>query len=470
MIMDNSIKLPRIVIAGTHSGAGKTSLTLGVIRALKDRKLRVQPFKVGPDYIDTGWHSVAAGLPSHNLDSWMGNAGLLMDLFSRHASQADISVVEGVMGLFDGAGPEGIRASTAEAALLLEAPVVLVVNGHGLGYSILAMIKGYRDFMPSVRLAGVIINQGGDYHRRIMAPLIEKELGVAVLGCLPHCDGIELPERHLGLLPAGEKLANEEVISTMAGMVNEYVDLERLESLAASAPQWQRPLPEVNQPAPDFVIAVARDEAFSFYYEDNLDYLRESGAELRFFSPLRSRELPEAHGLILGGGFPEIFLPELQANQLVNQALKDAIQGGMPVWAECGGYMYLCEGIEDFQGHCWPGLGVVPGRTAMGHKLARMGYRNACAVQDSPLALIGEAITGHEFHYSTMSQEGAISPAFSFTGVSGGDRWMEGFATPAICASYLHIHLRSNPRAASRFVESCRYYRDRNGAQDGMPG
>lgn len=471
--MKNTAPMPRIVIAGTHSGAGKTSVTMGVIRALRKHGQRVQAFKVGPDYIDPGWHLVASGQASHNLDTWMGTAAVAEEVFGRHAAAADIAVIEGVMGLYDGVGPEDMTASTAEVAMLLEAPVILVADGRGIGPSIIAMVKGYRDYLPGLKLAGVIINRGGDYHRWETAPVLEKELGIAVLGSLPYCSGIELPERHLGLLPAQEKEASEEVVAALAGLVEQYIDLDKLQQIAAAAPARElRPASVRTGPAEGavdgaVVIAVARDEAFSFYYEDNLDFLRETGAELRYFSPLHDSRLPPAHGLILGGGFPEMFLPELEANQAMGSALREAIRGGWPVWAECGGYMYLCDCIIDFEGRRWPGLGVVPGTARMGRRLAGMGYRRASALAASPLALPGDLIKGHEFHYASMELVAAGRPAYAFTRTAGGGSWPEGYASSSLSASFLHIHLRSNPRAALRFVDSCRSYAEGNAHTEG---
>lgn len=481
--MESQFAIPRILIAGTHSGAGKTSITMGLLRALKKRGKRVQAFKVGPDYIDPGWHAMASGMPAHNIDSWMSPPEVVKDIFYRNGAAADIAVIEGVMGLYDGSEPEGLQGSTAEIALMLQAPVILVADGRGIGSSILAMIAGYRDFEPSVDISGVIVNRGGDYHRRVLAPIIESRLGLAMMGSLPQCGGIELPERHLGLLPVQEKAASEELIEALAELVEQYIDLDRLEKLASSAPPWPGSQPEASPRNAEVVIAVARDEAFSFHYQDNLDYLNENGAELRFFSPLRDEKLPPAHGLILGGGFPEMFLSELAANRAMISALRKAILNGLPVWAECGGYMYLGEAILDFEGRRWPGLGILPGVSRMGRRLAGMGYRRATALTDSPMARRGDTLIGHEFHYASMELHPGVTnrmtapamapvqkdwktefqPAYALRTSSGEASWNDGLAAPWMSASFLHIHLRSNPLAASRFLEACAVYRDNEG-------
>ncbi|GAB6180944.1 cobyrinate a,c-diamide synthase [Desulfotomaculum defluvii] len=456
------MKIPRIVLAGTHSGVGKTTLTLGLLAAFRRRGIRVQPFKVGPDYIDPGLHKAAAGVTSHNLDSWMGSTEKVRELFVRRARGMDISLVEGVMGLFDGAKGQGERGSTAQVAKIIESPVVLVFSAQGLARSAAALINGYRSFDPNLQVCGVIANGvGSEGHRQFIKEVLEGELGIPLLGALVKQRDIVMPQRHLGLLPAAENKELDLTLAVLAQLVEEQIDLTKLLILAQQAPELRDS--EILPAAKSFNgvrLAVASDEAFNFYYQDSLDYLVELGAELVFFSPLRDTKLPQdVDGIYIGGGFPEQFLPVLSANQLLKQEIVKRKQQAMPVYAECGGFMYLCESITDLAGQSFAGVGLVPARVKMGQRLAALGYVQARLTKTCLLGDPGVILKGHEFHWSTMEDLPAATHIYQLTGGRGKEGRGEGYASKEILASYVHIHFRYNPGAALKFLTACQKYR-----------
>lgn len=452
------MQYPRLIIAGVQSGVGKTTLTLGTIAALHRRGLEIQPFKVGPDYIDSGLHFWAAGRPSYNLDTWMCPPEMVRQVFAANASQADVSIIEGVMGLFDGARVGDIQGSSADIALLLEAPVILVVNVEAMAGSCIALVKGYRDYHPRVKLGGVILNRASSYHRTYIQPAMDQELGIPVLGCFEPNKEIHMPERHLGLLPADENHELERLIKRMADLVEKHLDLDRLFEIAQAAP-------EIDVAAAKNIekslvrLGVARDKAFSFYYQDSLDFLREKGVKLVFFSPMEDEALPDVDGLYLGGGFPEMFIEHLSRNRSMMSSIARAHQNGMPIYAECGGYMYLCRQLEDLSGRVWTGAGLVPARVKMTAKLQALGYIEARALTDSPLAAAGDVLRGHEFHYSRIEDMDNGPNAFTFQGGLNSGGRKEGYAVGNLIASYLHIQMRSHPQAVERFIKSCHRYR-----------
>jgi len=449
---------PRIVIAGVHTGVGKTTLTLGIMAALRKKQISVQPFKVGPDYIDTGLHYYAAGVKSHNLDSWMGSEELVKTVFAKNASHAQISIIEGVMGLFDTARGQRFKGSTAHVASILNAPIILVVNARVMAQSCIALVKGYMEYEPGVQIKGVILNNTSAFHKEDLQKSLEEELGVRVLGCIPENKAISMPERHLGLLPAEENDCLHSAIETMGNLIEAELDIDSLLKLAHNAPplytSWQETIPDKS-----VTIGVARDEAFSFYYQDSLDYLQELGADLKFFSPLRDNSIPPVDGLYLGGGFPEMFLEQLSNNHTMINSIRSAWGHSMPIFAECGGFMYLTEKIRDFADNVWPGAGIIPAEVKMTRSLAALGYVDATAMQDSIIANRGDILRGHEFHYSQLTGIGAGETAYSLLGGMGGDFRGDGYIKGNLLASYVHLHLRSNPKAAHNFINSCKKYR-----------
>jgi cobyrinic acid a,c-diamide synthase len=418
--------MARLVIAGTHSGAGKTTTAIGLMAALARRGLRVQPYKCGPDYIDPTWHTAVTGVPSRNLDLWMLSKSTVKRLASR---PADISIIEGVMGLFDGPG------STAELARVLKSPVVLVVDGQGMAGSAAAIVRGFESLERGVHVAGVILNRmSGASHYQLLRQAIERHCRARVLGYLPKDDQLRLPERHLGLVPAQEAGRIGDFADRLVEHVEQSVNLDALVSLAQAAPPLGEPIPP-SRFRIAARIAVAHDEAFCFYYEDNLDLLRSLGAELIFFSPLVDQRLPDGVGAVyFGGGFPELFESQLRANPLAGEL------ACVPVYAECGGLMFLNM------------LGLIPGKVAMSDRLQHFGYCEAEG-RGSFLVRPGEKVRGHEFHYSTWDAEGE-SPALCVRRRRTGSERLEGFAAGQIHASYVHVHFHSCRWLARRFVQA----------------
>ncbi|MDU4960334.1 MAG: cobyrinate a,c-diamide synthase [Sporomusaceae bacterium] len=457
----DTVNIPRLVIAANHSGAGKTTIVSGLLAALAGQGLNVQSYKVGPDYIDPGFHRLASGKPAHNLDTWLLPPEKMVSLFAATAAGCDLAIIEGVMGLHDG-GRSGI-SSTAAIAKLLQAPVVLVVDARSMGESAAATALGYKLYDPAVDFRGVIINRlGSDSHRLMITEALAK-LGIPVLGAIKRNEALAMPERHLGLTPVTETDPLQ-TLERIKSQIAAQVDLAQLTSLAKQAPLL--PVPEPERPAarPSIRIGVASDEAFSFYYPQSLEALAAQGAEIVPFSPLRDADLPAVDGIILGGGFPEMFIGELAANTAMRQSIRRAGEQGMPIYAECGGLMYLCRAITDFDGCSQPMVGLVPASCAMQRKLETVGYVEAAALGDSVLCRAGDVIRGHEFHFSRMLPDGdatAFPWAFSFTKIRTGAVYPGGFAAGSILASYLHMHFAGNQPAAQRFVEKCKEFKQR---------
>lgn len=454
-------RLPRLLIAGPMSGSGKTTLTAGLIAALAARGLRVAPFKCGPDYIDPSYHALAAGRPCANLDAWMVPAEQIAGIVARRASGADLALVEGVMGLFDGHGG-GDEGSSAHIARLTATPVVVVLSVRSMARTAAALVTGLRDFDPRVRVAGVILNHvSGPGHARMVRRAIEEETGLPVLGALAREEAIALPERHLGLVPTAEPGRWRAWLAEVRARVEAGIDLDRLLALAGTAPALP-PAPEQPRPpaAPGEgpVVAVARDEAFSFLYEENLDMLRAAGARLAFFSPLRDRALPDGAGAVyLCGGFPELYAAELAANGALLAALRGAAGAGLPVYAECGGLMYLTEAVVDAAGVAHPMAGLLPGRSAMTARVT-LGYRTVRALEDSWLWRAGETARGHEFHYSAWEGRPAATPWLyeRLPDARRPEASPEGARAGSVLASYVHLHFLAAPRLAGRFVAAAR--------------
>lgn len=446
------------MIAGVNSSTGKTTISLGIMAALRRRGMKVQPFKVGPDYIDPGLHTHATGCSSHNLDSWMCGTEVLQTVFAKNAYQADLSIVEGVMGYFDGMRGERILGSSAHVASILEAPVILVVDVRGMSQSCVAVVKGFMEYQPQGWIRGVILNHATEFHKIYVCPFIESELGVKALGCMPSQESLSMPERHLGLLPADENEALAVHLERMADWVEKYVDLDEVVNIAEKA----NPLalsPVVERIPARVAIGVARDQAFSFYYRDSLDYLEELGAELHYFSPMKDAALPPVDGLYFGGGFPEMFLDSLSGNTTMLDSIRQAHAKGLPILAECGGLMYLCRGVVDWDGKYWPGVGIVPADIQMTRRLQALGYLQATALKDTILGSSGHILMGHEFHYSTMTEVSPEDLAFTLDGGLRPGQRVEGFAKDNLLASYLHLQLRANADAARNFLNACALYR-----------
>ena len=557
-------EIPRIVIAGASSNVGKTTVTAGLIAALRQRGLIVQPFKCGPDYVDPSYHERAAGRPCRNLDTWMLSDTQLLDSFARACQDADIAVVEGVMGLYDGSDWHDERGSTAQIAKLLNAPVLLVLDISGSARSAAAMALGYQNFDPAVAIQGVVLNfAGSERHAQGCAEAIANATALPMLGWLPRELQLRIPERHLGLVPGGEQVDSNALIAEIAAAVSARFDVAGVVNvarqavgaggggtrrgasvaagLAPGAGAKRRPdAPQAREaataavardgahqaamadpagggvrgaatveparggvcgaatveparggvcgaataeptrdragaPAPDLsatgtpsrtahhrtlrpVIAVARDEAFCFYYPENLELLTEEGAKVEFFSPL-SGERPDARaaGVYLGGGYPELHGPALASNRGLWGALKDLHAADVPIYAECGGFMVLTEALTDSEGHRWPMAGLLPGFARMSGKLAALGYRQATALRPNLLTDPGESLRGHEFRYSSWICDGHVAHDTAAWQVRGtrGDAPIDavGYARGNLLASYLHVHFGQRRELATRFVE-----------------
>jgi cobyrinic acid a,c-diamide synthase len=453
---------PRVVVAGTHSGVGKTTVATGLMAALRRGGHRPTPGKVGPDFIDPGYHALASGRPPRNLDAWMCGPDALVPLAARAGAGGDVLVVEGVMGLFDGAA-DGTPTATADVAKALEAPVLLVVDAGAMSDSVAALVSGFARFDPALDVAGVILNRvGSDGHEALLREALAP-LGLPVLGALRRDDRLTWRDRHLGLVPVAERPGDvAAALDQLAAAVAERVDLEAVVRLARRAPT--RPaappaLPPPVVPARSTVtVAVAAGRAFTFTYTDTLDALAAAGLEVVPFDPGRDAGLPAGvAGLIAGGGFPEVHAAELAANEPLLADVRRRIAEGMPTWAECGGLLWLCRTLDDR-----PMVGAVPADGRMTDRLT-LGYRAAAAVQDSPVVEAGATLRGHEFHYST------VEPAGDALRLSS--RWGErsdGFAGPNLLATYLHVHPGGDPTPVTRFARSCAAHAARS-AESGGP-
>jgi cobyrinic acid a,c-diamide synthase len=451
----------RIVIAGTHSGVGKTTITLGLLAALRARGRHVQPFKVGPDFIDPSHHRVAAGRPSRNLDSWLMDDATNLELFARATRGADIAVVEGMMGLFDGFSGRNEQGSAAHMAKLLCAPVVLVVDAAAMARSAGAMVLGYQQFDPQVDVRGVIFNRAGSAgHFDMLKDAVEARTSVKVLGYLLRDASLHMPERHLGLVPQAER-DQAELYARIAQRLEQTVDLGALLAIAESEPlppilpklfAGERILPRVR-------IGVALDEAFNFYYEDNLDLLRHHGAQIIPFSPLHDVQIPDVDLLYIGGGFPELFTVQLAGNAGMAESIRTFARAGGPIYAECGGLMYLGETLQPFDGEPARMLGLLPVRTRMTRERLSIGYTEAAVSAPNLIASAGEQLRGHEFHWSEW--EAAGSPNATYTLRRGAKTKPDGFSAGSVLGSYLHLHFGSQPWVAQRLVEAARVFRVR---------
>ncbi|MHB1418418.1 MAG: cobyrinate a,c-diamide synthase [Bacillota bacterium] len=461
---------PRLVIAGTQSGTGKTMLSTGLMAAFCLRGLVVQPFKVGPDYIDPGFHTVAAQRISHNLDGWMFSEDGLRKTFCRAAIGADLSLIEGVMGLFDGVRDRGELGSTAQVAKALLAPVILMINARGIARSAAAVVCGFRDFDPAVNIAGVVFNNVGSSNHADFLRHVAEEVGVPVIGCLPRRDEFQLPERHLGLTPSGETKGLSRTITNWAGLITEYLDLDLIQEIALKAPALKPLADDIPAPvetADKVPIALARDHAFNFYYQDALDTLEEMGAKLVPFSPLQDRKMPQGvGGLFLGGGFPELYLDQLSANNQLAAEIRGRALEGMPIYAECGGLMYLARSVTDFEGRKFPMVGVIPADVHMGKKISALGYVEATVLRDNVLTRKGDVLRGHEFHWSQIDTLPTDLHAYSLSGGRGAAGRFEGYAKGNILATYMHLHFRACPHTVTNFLEACRRYLNATGVTE----
>lgn len=442
--------IPRILFAGTNSGCGKTTVTCAVLQALVNRGLRVGAFKCGPDYIDPMFHSRIIGAKSANLDSYFFDDNTLRFLLARNGADRDVSILEGVMGYYDGMGLTSTQASTCSIARLTRTPSVLVVWAKGASLSILATLQGFLDFSPDNQIRGVILNQCTLSAYRCLAEEIRRRFAgrILPLGFLPRLPECSLESRHLGLVTAAEVENLQDKLRILAAQAEQTIDLDGMLQLAQSAPDVCYEPVELPRLPGSVRIAVARDQAFCFYYEDSLEALTRMGAQLIPFSPLADSKLPgDIQGLYLGGGYPELYARQLSENHSMRLSVRNALTQGLPCIAECGGFMYLTEAIGD-----WPMVGYLGGKSFDTGKLTRFGYVRLQAKADQMLCKAGEEIRGHEFHHWDCTEPGS-----DFTAVKelSGKRWECVVSTDRLYAGYPHFHFYSNPTFAVNFYRAC---------------
>lgn len=445
------------MIAGTHSGVGKTTVSLGLMGVLS-KKYKVQPFKVGPDYIDTAYHRYVTGNFSCNLDLYMLGEENLKDLFYKNASKADISIIEGVMGLYDGIDTTSF-GSSSQIAKILNVPVVLIVDASSMAASVSALIMGYMNYDKDVKIKGVILNKvGSERHYSLLEEAIKGDLGIEVFGYLPKDVKLELPERHLGLLPVYEAREINKKFERLYSYIKKYIDIEKMMNLTIKLPDLGRTEEEKLEKSKGVKIGYAYDEAFNFYYKESLETFNEMGAELIPFSPLQDENLPEGIcGLYIGGGFPEVFEMRLSENKKMLNSIKEAVKKGMPVYAECGGLMYLSKAIKDLEGNTFEMVGVYNFEVVMTKRLQRFGYVEAEVISDNALFKKGEKLKGHEFHHSVI--EGSSQNASYVVHKPGREEsWQCGFVYKNCFATYVHINLYTYKEAVKRFVDKCEAY------------
>lgn len=452
-----------IIIAAPVSGSGKTTVTIGLMECLKRRGLKVAPFKVGPDFIDPGYHRLVTGRPSLNLDAWICSPETVMAIYGAGAAEADIAVIEGVMGLFDGISGRSDEGSTAQIARLTGSTVILVIDAKGFARSAAALVKGFVEFDPAVKVGGIIFNNvSSDSHARILREAVEANLPhTRVIGCIPRDSLLHIPSRHLGLMTAEENSLSPEFLDHLVEVIRGSVDLGMLWA-AAGAGDLSASAPEVAPAGSSVRIAVARDAAFCFIYETNLQLLAAAGAELVEFSPLADSGLPaDVSGIYIPGGYPEVHVVELAANVAMKEAIRSAIESGMPVYAECGGFIYLTAGIADATGNADPlhsFTGIFPINTTMLSQRKALGYREIRLREDCLLGRKGETARGHEFHYSQMYELPQEFARLYQVSKGQNDLGAEGYLYKNCLASYIHLHFGSNPGMAAAFVESCRKF------------
>jgi cobyrinic acid a,c-diamide synthase len=456
-------KIKGLVIAGTKSGCGKTTVSLGLMAALTRRGLKVAPFKVGPDFIDPGHHGRITGTASRNLDGWMMSKEYNLTSFNRSTHGADIAVVEGVMGLFDGYDGKSESGSTAQMAKWLGLPVILMVDARSMARSAAALVSGFEHFDEEVAFAGVVFNNLGSIrHLHYLKQALAGNVQMPCLGGIPFSEEISIPERHLGLVTQHDHALTTENMDMLAALIEENIDIEkliqRLPDISLSAGRDRR---TVSNNDTSVRIGVAWDNAFCFYYQDNFDLLEQNGAELIFFSPMVDDHLPpDIDGLYFGGGYPELNAEVLAINRHLGNEIKACCNDGMPIYAECGGFMYLCEELWDQNGHRYPMTGCFPFTSKMFSRLKALGYREIWLTRDTIIGKSGQYIRGHEFHYSELAElKASVATVYKTSDRKGMKKPPDGYLVNRTLGSYNHLHFGSQPKAAHHFVESCLNYR-----------
>lgn len=446
------MSLPRIMIASAGSGSGKTQITCGILGSLLNWGLQPVAFKCGPDYIDPMFHTRVLGIPSRNLDTYFTDPDTTKYLFCRNAIKHDISVIEGVMGYYDGLSFQSDRASSHELARVLEVPVILVINCSGMGMSVMPIIQGFLHYQKNSMIAGVILNQASKQVYEGLKDSIEK-LSVKALGYVPYLPDFVMESRHLGLVMPDEMDGFQEKWKVLAEKMEETLDIEGIIRIARQASDLSYTFPDIPKTDQTVAIAVAKDEAFCFYYEDNLELLRQMGADIQFFSPLTDTELPEnVQGILIGGGYPELYARELSSNKKMRESIFEALRKGIPCMAECGGFMYLHEELEDMSGNSFPGVGWIKGRVYYTGKLKRFGYIMLTAKRDQMILESGEQVKGHEYHHYESTSCGDSLLARK---PESGKTWDCGHGNSFLQVGFPHLYYYSNIQVPYGFLSAC---------------
>ncbi len=457
----NSSHCPRILIAGTHSGVGKTTIALGLMSVLEKKGYKVQGFKVGPDYIDPSHHMAITGRPSRNLDTWLMSRDVCLELFKHAMSGSDIAVIEGVMGLYDGCLDGTESGSTAHLAKILNAPVILIMDAKGMSRSAGALVLGYKNFDRDVKIQGVILNRvKSERHYTSLKSSIEDSCNIPVLGYLPFDEKILLPERHLGLVPSIEQEFSKSAYQKIGNLLSATVDIDKLVGIASSRgnlPAFQKTVFREIKERFHLRIAVAVDEAFNFYYQDNLDLLELYGVELTYFSPMYDKYLPaDIDGLYLGGGFPELHAALLASNTTMKESIRKAYKNGVAIYAECGGMMYLLEQIVDFKKKTYEMCGILKGTTKMENKRQGLGYITVQAIHDNLLCKKGDKFKAHEFHWSLLHAPEGTLYAYEISRYGDNKPKPDGLFTDRVLGSYAHVHFATDPGLVKHFLKTLR--------------
>ncbi|HSQ90025.1 cobyrinate a,c-diamide synthase [Romboutsia sp.] len=450
--------MKKILIAGTNSGVGKTTISLGIMQALTKRNMKVQPYKVGPDYIDPSYHTFITGKHSRNLDSYMLDDEKIKYVFNKSSQDADISVVEGVMGLYDGIGIDLDNCTSSHTSKILKAPVILVINGKAMAASSAAMVLGYKEIDKDVNIKGVIVNNvRTKTHYEIIKKAIETYCGVEVLGYFPPNNEFSLESRHLGLVPSVEIDSLKTKFDNLAEEIEKYIDIDRILEISETEEV------ESNFDLKDFIesnkmegktIALAYDKAFNFYYRENIELLEELGLNIKYFSPLKGKEVPKSDYIYIGGGFPEIFGQELEKNECMRKSIKEAHENNIPIYAECGGLMYLGEKLLDQENKEYEMVGIFKGYSKMTASLKRFGYCYGTAKVDTILSKKDESIKGHEFHHSVFETDEECAYIMrKERDKKVVDEWEGGYSKNNTLATYLHTHFYNNLNCIKNFLE-----------------
>jgi len=471
MTQQHSLDVPRVLIAADRSSAGKTTITVGLMSILSKEGQSVQPFKVGLDYIDPSYHSEVTGRFSRNLDGYLMSRRAIVEVFSHASRGADIGIVEGVRGLYEGLESLSDIGSTAQVAKILRSPVILVIDARSITRSTAALVRGYRSFDRRVDIKGVILNNiGSATHAAKAKEAIEHYTGVDVIGQIPRDDSMHLAMRHLGLVPASEGLVRDRAfrkqLENIEDMIRGHLDVDKVIQIAKNAPPMPQVAPKVFVPSNEgrtrrakVRIGVAYDETFNFYYHDLFDLFFLNDVDVVFFSPLRDGEIPNVHGVYLGGGYPELFADELERNRSMRDSLASSAQEGLPIFAECGGLMYLTESLE-YDGRTSKMVGVIPAKTNMIHKRV-IGYVAGTTIHDTIIGRKGTRFRGHEFHYSELTDlSGKLEFAFKLQKGAGISDGCDGIQVEKTLASYSHVHPLSYPGLPATFGQSCAEFKD----------